>query len=40
MGPVQKEKDAWVGFFLMSKEESNITADASHHLNARLKKQR
>lgn len=38
MGTVQRKKmPGWD--FLMSKE-SNITADASHHLNARLKKRR
>lgn len=37
MGPVQKEKDVRVGFFSCQKK-NQITADASHHLNARLRK--
>lgn len=37
IGPVQKEKDVWVDFF-NAKQESSITADALHHLSARLRK--
>ena len=37
MGPVQKEKDVRVGFFSCQKK-NQITADASHHLNASLRK--